>query len=776
MSVTILKIQILTGLIIFFALSSQIVANSPVASASKTKAALVGEIIDIESGEKLGWTTLLIEELNRSVTAHSDGSFHFFGLPGGTYTLKSFRVGYQNSSKTIRVGDQDTTHIVLKMKAAPVSGEAIIVEALRQDQTLSDLQQPVVEVSGKNLRQNLGNTIAETIEDEPGLATRTMGPAPARPVLRGLSGDRLLVLEDGGRTGDLSATSSDHAVVIEPMTAERIEVIRGPEALQFGGSTLGGVVNVVRNYVPTNLPHRLNGSASFQGQSVNSGYSGGAEFNGSLGTFAYRADGSYRSSQDVNTPQGSLLNTGLENLNGSLGASLIRNWGFLGAAGGYYESQYGIPPDPYGGHPNGVTIDLKRTHFESQTEIYPNPDCICRFNVKYNYSRYQHTEFESNGAVGIKFGLLTHNLSATMRTRELGIFTNGIIGLWGEYRDYATGGLSFTPPTKEYSAAGYVYQETHFGDFMVNASLRFDVRLTRPSEEKIIEREDFTLFIRDRSFSGISGAVSGHYHMSKHWATGLSFMRSFRSPTIEELFSEGPHLAAYAYEVGNSELDTEKGIGLETFFEYHTEDFNWDFAVFYNNISGYIYPKNTGRFSLRRADLLVYQHVGENVTMTGFETTLNWRLSRKWTAGGNLSFVVGERTEVQEPLAQIPPLGGKLRLNYNIDSFTLSGHLHFAGPQDRLGENENLFPVLDSNGNLIKDISGDPVLEQRSTENFVVMDLSAEYLFSTGAFLNTLSFSIENIFDTEYRKHLNRVKQIMPEPGRNFKILYKMFF
>jgi iron complex outermembrane receptor protein len=245
--------SILLGLLCISGLYTIVLGYPLTESSTKASGALEGEIIDFDSGEKLGWTTVLIEELNRSVTAHSNGSFHFFRLPSGTYTLKSFRVGYQNSSKIVQIREQDTTRIVLAIKAAPISGEAVIVEADREDQTLSVLQQPVVEVSGKNLRQNLGTTIAETIEDEPGLATRTMGPAPARPVLRGLSGDRLLVLEDGARTGDLSATSSDHAVVIEPMTAERIEVIRGPEALQFGGSTLGGVVNVVRNYVPTNL-------------------------------------------------------------------------------------------------------------------------------------------------------------------------------------------------------------------------------------------------------------------------------------------------------------------------------------------------------------------------------------------------------------------------------------------------------------------------------------------------------------------------------------------
>lgn len=766
--------------IIFFivVIRSSISAGSmpPEASSDRKVGALEGKIIDMDSGESLGWTTLLVVELNRSAAAHSDGSFHFYRLPTGTYTLKTFRVGYQNSSQKFTIRPQDTTRLILKLTSVPISVEGVTVEAHGYEDNLSGLQEPAVEVSGKNLRQNLGTTIAETIEDEPGLATRTMGPAPARPVLRGLSGDRLLMLEDGGRTGDLSATSSDHAVVIEPMTAERIEVIRGAEALQYGGSVLGGVINVVRNYVPTNLPHRVSGSASLQGQTVNTGYSGGAEFSIPLGPMAFHADGSYRSADNVNTPLGILRNTAIDNLNGSLGTSYLSDWGYLGAAGGYYESQYGIPPDPYGGHPGGVTIDLKRTHYESKAELYPRPDCLCRFNLKYSYSRYQHTEYESNGAVGIKFGVLTHNFSAKMHTHQLGIFRNGVMGLWGEYRDYATGGLSFTPATGEYSLAAHLYQEAHFGKLMTSGSIRLDTRYIRPSEEKTIVREDFTLFVRDRSFQGISLALSGHYHFARDWLVGLTAMRSYRAPTIEELFSEGPHLAAYSYEVGNSELDSEKGLGVETFFEFQREHHNLRLVIFINDITGYIYPENTGRFSLRRADLLVYQHVGERVSMTGLETTFNSRLSERWSMGGNLSYVRGELIDQDKPLSQMPPLSSKLRISYHQGKMTFSGHMHAAARQERLGEYENLFPVLDQNGEIIKDNQGDPLLEQLPTEGYVVFDLVADYYFSAGSFLHTLSFSIENITDTEYRKHLNRVKQIMPEPGLNIKLLYKVYF
>ena len=172
------------------------------------------------------------------------------------------------------------------------------------------------------MRQHLGTTIAESLDQEPGISMRSMGPAPARPVLRGLGGERLLVLENGGRTGDLSQTSSDHALVIDPLTADRMEIIRGPGALEFGSNALGGVINVVRESILSSVPDRLHMTLTGQLQSVSSGAAGGAALSLPLGQhFAARADASWRTAGDVNTPERSLSNTDLETLTGSGGIS-----------------------------------------------------------------------------------------------------------------------------------------------------------------------------------------------------------------------------------------------------------------------------------------------------------------------------------------------------------------------------------------------------------------------------------------------------------------------
>ena len=711
---------------------------------------LAGHVIDAESGQPVGWTTVVIEGFERARVSDAEGYFFFADVPPGGYVLQTLHVGLHEARFEVEVVAGDTTHVDLAVGHESLHMETIVVEG-EAESALAPLQEPEVVFSGSKLRQNLSRTIAETIDYEPGIAQRSMGPAPARPVLRGLGGDRLLMLEDGERTGDLSGSSSDHAVAIEPMTTERIEVVRGPRTLLYGSNALAGVVNVVRGYVPSERPDGFGGSVTYQGESVNRGLSGGLTLEQGLGPLALRFDSSLRNADDISTPHGVLANTDIRTGNASVGLSLVRPWGHVGASGSLYDSAYGIPPDPEGGHPDGVSIDLQRQHLEGRGEILTGPDWLQRLELHHSFSRYQHGEFEDSGDLGMEFGVLTHNSGALAHLDRMGSFANGAIGLWYEYRNYAAAGLNFTPPAEEYAGALFTYQEWEKDPWAVNAALRVDARRIEPHEERDSRRVGR---IQTRDFAGMSAGLSNHYRPNSTLTLGTTLMRTFRAPGIEELFSEGPHLAAYSYEVGNGALGSERGLGLELFVDYHHEEGHLHLAVFRNAINGYIFPKNSGERSLRRADLFLYRTVGEHVLMHGAEANFDWHLAEPWKVAGTLSYVRGHLIDLNdEPLPRLPPLQGHLGLTCEpTEALSATVDLRLAAEQSQIGEFE------------------------KPTEGYAVLDFSSQYYAEWGGRLHTFSLTLENVTGAVYRNHLNRVKEILPEPGRNLRLLHKIFF
>ena len=737
-------------LYVFLSLVLVSLAVGPASGNDNQTGSLAGHVIDAESGQPVGWTTVVIEGLERARVSDAGGYFFFANVPPGAYVLQSLHVGYHEARFEVEVVAGDTTHVDLAIGHESLHMETIVVEG-EAESALAPLQEPEVVFSGSKLRQNLSRTIAETIDYEPGIAQRSMGPAPARPVLRGLGGDRLLMVEDGERTGDLSGSSSDHAVAIEPMTTERIEIVRGPRTLLYGSNALAGVVNVVRGYVPSEQPDGFGGSVTYQGESVNRGLSGGLTLEQGLGPLALRFDSSLRNADDIATPHGKLANTDIRTGNASVGLSLVRPWGHVGASGSLYDSNYGIPPDPEGGHPDGVSIDLQRQHLEGRGEILTGPDWLQRLELHHSFSRYQHGEFEASGDLGMEFGVLTHNSGALAHLDRMGSFANGAIGLWYEYRNYAAAGLNFTPPAEEYAGALFTYQEWEHGPWAINAALRVDARRVDPREERDSRRVGR---IQTLDFAGMSAGLSNHYRASSGLTLGTTLMRTFRPPGLEELFSEGPHLAAYSYEVGNGALDSERGLGLELFADYHHEEGHVHLAVFRNAIDGYIFPKNSGEPSLRRADLFLYRTVGERVLMHGAEVTFDWHVADYWKAAGTLSYVRGHLIDLNdEPLPRLPPLQGHLGLTCEpTEALSATIALRLATEQNRIGEFE------------------------KPTEGYAVLDFSGQYYAEWGGRLHTFALTLENATDAVYHNHLNRVKEILPEPGRNLRLLHKIFF
>jgi iron complex outermembrane receptor protein len=723
---------------------------------------IVGVVIDAETSDPISYAYLFLEGINRSQNSHSDGTFTFKNIPKGTYSLKMQRIGYKTQSQTIDVSSDDTLKITLTMAPTIFDNEGVEIVGQRDLGDSNHLENVSQNISGASLRQNLSTTLSGTLEDVPGLSTRSMGTAPGRPVMRGLGGERLMILQDGERTGDVSSQSADHAVTIDPMSAEEIEIARGPSALEYGSNAIGGVINVVRNQIPSSVPDHLHGTASLQGETVNTGSAAGIEFSLPLGkNFSLKADGNIRSTLDTSTPGGTLKNSGLFSTNNSIGLGLIKPWGHTGISSNIYLNNYGIPPDSLGGHPNGVDIEMEKYQFKGTLDITLNRPLLRKLEIDLSHKNYFHQEIESGGIVGTEFGVLTTNTSIKAVHNTLAFFDEGKFGVWAEQKNYAVNGTR-TPDSDSYSLSAFIIEEKDIGPLHLEIGARLDHTTAMPDVEN---QSTQGRPIRDRSFTALASSANAVYNFGGGFFTGASVIHSFRAPSQEELFSQGPHLASYSYEIGNPDLDPERGLGKEIYFRYRKSNVRAELSFFHNGFSNYNYAANTGE---NRPEFLggypIYQFTGTEAVLQGLEFSTQLQLFRNWALSGTLSYTHGkrklfEREQNQQPndndwtpLPMIPPLKGNIELSYNKDGLKIGTKSKWAAEQNRTGEFEN------------------------STDSYATFNLFGQYRFEKWDLLHTLSLNANNILNTTYRDHLSRIKEIYPEPGRNISLLYRMYF
>ena len=713
-------------------------------SASNTTLSLEGEVTEVRTHARLSGVRVQILGLDGSVRTDANGRFKFNTVPEGQQTLQFLKVGYQRFEQVVNV-NTSTPYLNIELEA--LSFQLQTIRVYGSNRSLSQFEETTdLALNEKELQRRLGMTLANTLADEAGVSQRMMGRAIARPVIRGLGGDRLLILENGERTGDKSASSADHAVSIDPTTAEGVEITRGPASLIYGSSTLGGVINVKSNHIPRILPRRLDMHLTFQGESVNSGLTGTTGFTFPMGDFAGNIEWNRRLASDIQTPVGVLENTALSNVNFSGGASLIKPWGFIGVSGSSYRSDYGVPGSPEG-HISGVNIELDKQRYEGQMEYRFNTAILEKVKLQTAYTRYQHQEWESNGRLGVEFGLLTYNFSAMAH-----LLDNAIAGVWWEYRDHATDGFYWTPHTREFALAGFYLNQRNFDKLTLQGAIRYDIRRSEPFRPGAVVRAGA---VQRRDFNGFSGAASGIYHWTDRLSTGATLMKTFRAPGIEELFSDGPHLAVYSYEIGNSELGPENGYGTELFVKYADDRFRFSFALFRNQIQNYLVPMNSGEKewgSGAAGWLWIYQYMGHDVVMDGAEIQIGREVLPQVHLQLNMSYVNGTIQSNGRPLERVPPLNGKFVISYTPAPWHLYVASRFSGSQTRLGEFEE------------------------PTDGYLVYDIGSYLNFSWWQLENMVVFEIENLFDTTYREHLSRIKAAMPEPGRNVKLLYKLNF
>ena len=721
---------------------------------------LRGVVTDAETEEPVPFVYVHLEEIERVTNGDRDGVFQFQNIPEGRYTLAVHRIGYKDYHRAIEITAGDSSFIEIILEPVSYTSDEITVVSDRERGVGAHLEHASINISGEALRRNLGSTLSETLLNEPGFSERSLGSASGRPVIRGLGGERVLILQDGNRSGDVSSQSADHAVSIDPGGAEEIEIARGPAALAYGANAIGGVVNVVSNQIPNSLPGSVFGEASLQGQSVNSEGSASVDVTIPVSKFAIHADITGRTGGDFSSPDGDITNSGLQNVHSTIGTSYIGNRGFAGASASMYLSDYGIPPDPFGGHPNGVNIEMRKYHYDVRAQRAFRNSIFRLAEARYSFVNYNHKEIESSGALGTEFGKLTGTFSAKAQNRDWFIFSEGSIGFWGEFQDYAVRGAR-TPDSNQYGSAVYFIQEGDTGKLHFEIGTRFEYIVSSPKQERTSARIGE---IRQRNFSGLATSASASYNVARNLYIGSTFMNSFRAPSLEELFSEGPHLAAYSFEIGNPELDPERGVGLELFLRYESERFSAEVARYQNRFSNYLYARDTGEQSVNDPALNNYQFVGENALFTGIELSSEVQLSSRINLGGTFSYTKAERNvspfeqELREtdsstmPLPMIPPLNGSVFMEYSNRAFTASTRFILSDKQTRLGEFET------------------------RTDAYELLNASVQYRFSTDRLLHTVSLSGKNLLNSTYRNHLSRIKEVFPAPGRNISLLYKIYF
>jgi iron complex outermembrane receptor protein len=738
------------------------------ARAQQPGGSIVGTVLDSASGLPVIAAEVRLAEGHRVDRTHADGGFEFTGLVAGRYTVSVRRLGYREARQAVVVPEAGIARISIQMRTAAVELSPTVVTGSLSERAGEELLSPTSVLSGSNLDRKLDATLAASLLSQPGVSVTSISPVTARPVIRGLGGDRIVVLEDGQRPGDLSSMSGDHAVTIDPLSARQIEVVRGPMSLLYGSSALGGVVNLIREEIPTSRPDRLHGSLTVQGTSVNGGVSGGGYVTRGLGAFAVRAELGGRSAGNTRTPLGELVNTGVSELNASFGAALTGERGHIGGSYRFYDNDYGIPGGFVGGHEQGVDISMRRHTLRAEADLHLTSGPFSVVNATGTATRYNHTEFEPSGAVGTTFGQEFYTGEVTARHDVTGPFAMGAAGLRAQYRDITTGGSLQTPSTWDLSLAGFLVEEIGTGAFRLQVGARYDWSRYVPREITFIDVGGVRVPVRERRFGAVSGSAGLLYEAAEGIRLGASMNRAYRTPDFNELYSNGPHLAANSFNVGDPNLESETGLGLDAFVRVNRGRVSAEVAAFRNQLADFIFESSRGRAEIgTQGGRPRFQYTNESAVFSGAEGRAELSLSESVALDASASYVAARFTSMRDSIPVImptdttfvaasrhppfiPPLNGQVGLRVDRTRWFASVAARYSAKQDRLGD-----------------------FEDRTT-GYVVPNVSGGLRLVRGAQLHTITLKIDNAFDRTFRDHLSRIKAIMPEPGRNISLLYRM--
>ena len=605
--------------------------------------------------------------------------------------------------------------------------DQIIVTASPIERTVGETIINTSVLEGEALSRRIENSIGETLRREPGVTSTFFGPGSSRPVIRGLGGDRIRVLDSGIGSIDASATSPDHAVSVDPALAQRIEIVRGPAMLLYGSSAAGGVINVLSGRIPRAAPENgVEGALRIGGGTVDDSVESAGGFNISLGRLGggelvFHGDGVFRRAEDYSIPGfaeserlraleamedddhgagdedeeeafGTVENSFLETKGGSAGLSFVFGSGFIGISATGLDTNYGVPgahahghedeDDDHGGEEEeeeegGVTIDLRQRRIDLDGEIAADLGLFSKARFRLGYADYEHAEIEPSGEPGTVFANAgwEGRLEFVNKAAAIGAGTlNGAFGAQIRKRDFsAVGEEAFVPPTETLQFGLFAVEDYEIGDLRFEVGARYEHTRHEAPDPGI-----------ERDFDGVSVSGGVGWTPTDTVFLGVTGFRTERAPSTEELFSNGPHLATQAFEIGDPDLGEEVGRGVEATARFKSERLVLSLSGFYTSYRDFIFEALTGD---EEDGLPVFQFLSADAAFRGLEAQAEAELFQwgglDFHADASMDYVRATTDDPSaENLPRIPPLSGLVGLEAGSEALDLRLEMEFAARQD----------------------------------------------------------------------------------------------
>ena len=652
---------------------------------------------------------------------------------------------------------------------ADVRRDEIVVTASPIGRTVQETIIGVQVLDEEDLQRRAANTIGEMLRREPGVSSSYFGPGASRPVIIGLGGALISVLDAGISSSDAAASSPDHAVAVEPATTERIEIVRCAATLLYGSSAAGGVVNVISGRIPRALPEGgVDGAVRVGLSTVDDGVdvAGGLDvklFNLGEGALVLHGEGAFRDSGDYNIPgfeqstrfreeliaageepdgaEGVQRSSAFDSNSRSLGLSYVKGDSFAGVSVSAIDTNYDIPGVETEDDGSGPTIDLRQRRIDFDSEINKDLLLFKTLRLRTGYADYAHQEFEPDGEPGTIF----ENIGWEGRLELLQKDVGALDGAWGfqwRKRDFAAvGEEAFLTPTETFQWGLFGMQDLAVGPWRFEAGARF--------EKTRHENEVFG--VRDFSAVSFTGGIA--FKPSDAVFLGVMGLRTERAPSPEELFSDGVHLATSAYEAGDPTLGLEVARGVEATTRIAAGRFALTVNGFYTSYKDFIFENNTGTTFLtdEGEEIPVLQFVATDARFRGFEAEIEAELfqARGFDVHADAAIDYVRATasaSATGDLPRIPPVHGVFGVDAKSERFDARAEIEFAGGQNKVGDLE--FP----------------------TDSYTLYNIYFTLRPVKSAPNLAIRFAGENLSNEEARAHTSFLKDRVPLPGRNLKV------